>query len=46
MICHNYDGISKNLEGVWEGGSQRLGEAESCKEAGHGGAGSEDVERH
>ena len=35
-----------NLEGVGERRSKGLSEAESSKESGHGGGGSEDVERH
>ena len=43
IICHE---VGNNLEGVGEGRSKRLSEAESSKESGHGGGGSEDVERH
>ena len=46
MICHICDEISDNLEGVWQRRSKGLDEAESAKETGHSGAGSEDVERH
>ena len=43
ITCHE---VGNNLEGVGEGRSKRLSEAESGKESGHGRGGSEDVERH
>ena len=43
ITCHE---VGNNLEGVGEGRSKRLSEAERSKKSGHGGGGSEDVERH